>query len=356
MKNLIVYYDQDTLQTKLQDVPIPSPDPDEILIKVHFAGSNPKDFKHPLPKLYNNALNQGDDCAGTIAAFGSAVKSFQIGERVAGFHKMDTPNGTYAEYALCPEHTVFRIPDTMSFEEAATIPLTAFTAAVGLYRNLGLPAPWNRSDEHVPGGKKVPLVINGASGAVGAFAVKLAKMNPRIGPIIATAGSSKSFVESLDPDAIVDYRSATIAEDIKKALGSAELRHVFDTNNTIQSVKYLTAAMAADGRYSCTSELNDGQEEVLKAAGVWYEITFVGDVHGQPFPVGPPVVKRGGELFGRVMSQMFEQALLDETLTGHPYEEIKGGLDGVLGALNELQHRKGGGNAKFVVRVAEASA
>lgn len=69
------------------------------------------------------------------------MKTFKVGERVAGFHEMDTSNGTYAEYAICPEQTVFRIPDHMSDEEAATIPLTIFTAAVGLYRNLGIPAP-----------------------------------------------------------------------------------------------------------------------------------------------------------------------------------------------------------------------
>lgn len=109
----------------------------------------------------------------TIAALGSAVNTFKIGERVAGFHETDTPNGTYAEYAICPEQTAFRIPDTMSDEEAATIPLAIFTAAVGLYRNLGMPAPWDRSDEKAASTEKVPLVVNAASGAVGAFAISL---------------------------------------------------------------------------------------------------------------------------------------------------------------------------------------
>jgi len=51
------------------------------------------------------------------------VKNFRKGDRVAGFHEMDTPRGTYAEYTVCPTHTVFHIPSSMSFEEAATIPL-----------------------------------------------------------------------------------------------------------------------------------------------------------------------------------------------------------------------------------------
>jgi NADPH:quinone reductase len=97
---------------------------DEILIQVHVAGSNPKDWKHPMPNYFNVKLNQGDDCAGIVAEVGSDVKSFKPGDRVAGFHQMDTPRGTYAEYTVCPEHTVFHIPESMSFEEAATIPLT----------------------------------------------------------------------------------------------------------------------------------------------------------------------------------------------------------------------------------------
>ena len=91
------------------------------------------------------------------------MKSFQVGERVAGFHEMDTPNGTYAEYAVCPEQTIFRVPDSMSDEEAATLPLSLFTAAIGLHRNLDIPAPWSRSDSKAAQTWKIPLVVNAAS-------------------------------------------------------------------------------------------------------------------------------------------------------------------------------------------------
>lgn len=66
MKNLIVFYDAEkTLRTELQDIPIPSDlGANEVLIKVEAAGSNLKDWKHPLPDYFNNKLNQGDDCAG----------------------------------------------------------------------------------------------------------------------------------------------------------------------------------------------------------------------------------------------------------------------------------------------------
>ena len=68
MKNLIVYYDDNqNLTTKLEDILKPSQlKPYEILIKVSVAGSNPKDWKHPLPAYFNNRINQGDDCAGYV--------------------------------------------------------------------------------------------------------------------------------------------------------------------------------------------------------------------------------------------------------------------------------------------------
>lgn len=363
MKNLVVYYKNDNLKTRLEDTSVPQPGPDEILIEVVAAGSNVKDYKHPLPNFFNNALNQGDDCAGTVAAVGRGVRSFQIGDRVAGFHRMDTPHGTYAEYAICPEHTVFRIPPEMTYEEAATIPLAAFTAAVGLYRNLGLPAPWERSDDHYPD-RKTALVINGASTAVGAFAVKLAKMNPRIGPIITTAGSSVDFVRTLQPDAVIDYRSLTITEEIRAALGGEKLRHVFDTSNSLKSIQYLTLVMEPNSRYICTSKLyaspalgvDDSMERALQAVEAWYEITFVGDVHSQPF-MGDPKngVKVGGELFGAIISLVLERALADGTLSGHPYKMVPRGLHGLLDALLELKDRKFSGNAKFVTRIADTS-
>ena len=289
----------------------------------------------------------------TVAAVSSAVKTFRVGDRVAGFHEMDTLNGTYAEYAVCPEQTIFRIPDPISDEEAATIPLTVFTAAVGLYRNLGVPAPWERSDEKAASAGNVALVVNAASSAVGAFAIKLAKLNPRISPIIGIAGSSADFVKSLGVDAVVNYRSPTAAEDIKRAAGGAPINYVFDALNSLSSVKYLTAVLEKTGRYTSTMPVGPNpmygsdapMEKLLQAAGVWYEQIWVGDVH--------ETKKAGGQLFGAIMSRVIEDALADGRLSGHPYKVVEGGLQGVQTALEELRDRKQGGNAKFVTRIAD---
>jgi len=348
MKNLLVYYDPD-LTTHLEDIPIPEYGENEILIKVIVAGSNPKDWKHPAPQYFNVKVNQGDDVGGIVEAVGSKVYSFRKGDRVAGFHQMDVPRGTYAEYTVCPANTVFHIPESMSFEEAATIPLAAFTASVGLYRNLNLPMPTGRSDDSSPQ-ETIPLIVNAASGAVGAFAIKLAKLNPRISPIIGIAGGSATFAKEIGCDVVVDYRSPDVAAQLKKALGGKKCRHVFDTNNSPTSVKYLTAVLESDGYYTCVTGappgvgLSDGQNEMLDALGVWHERIWVGSVHEDKMA--------GAQMFGAVMSKVFEWAIAEGALTGHPYELVEGGLDGVLGALIKLRDRKGG-NSKYVYHIAD---
>lgn len=87
-------------------------------------------------------LNTGDDIAGIVHSVGSDVTEFKPGDRVAAFHVMRSPGGAFAEYAIAPATTTFHIPAATSFEEAATIPLAAMTAVVGLYARLGLPEPW----------------------------------------------------------------------------------------------------------------------------------------------------------------------------------------------------------------------
>ncbi len=356
MKNLLVFYDPN-LKTELEDIPIPSYDHDEVLIKVVVAGSNPKDWKHPAPDYFNIKLNQGDDVGGIVEAVGNKVKKFRKGDRVAGFHVMDSPRGTYAEFTVCPANTVFHIPESMSFEEAATIPLAAYTAVVGLYRNLKLQMPFERADS-LAGMEKIPLVINAVSGAVGAFAVKLAKINPCIAPIIGIAGASAQFAKDIGCDIVIDYRSKDVLGQLQQALGGKKVRHVFDANNHLSSMEYLLPIMDGENaRLTFTSKGADpvAQDRLRAESGVWNERIWVGGIHG----TGPPgaqsahdETKAGAKMFGAIMSTVFEWALEEGKLSGQPYTVVKDGLDGVLDALIELRDRKGG-NAKFVTRITE---
>ena len=281
---------------------------------------------------------------------------------------MDTPRGTYAEYAVCPANTVFHIPDHTSFEEAATIPLAAFTAAIGVYQHLELPLPWERRDAHAPtAGQKTPLIVNGAASAVGAFAVKFAKMNPSISPIIGTAspGASTEFAKSVGCDYVVDYRASVeeVTGELKKALGGAECHRVFDASNNLKSVQYLTACLSplakgssVENRFSSTLPVSVGPsgtspypnmadiEDLLKRAGCWAEQIWVGSVHEDKI--------EGARMFGAIASKIMEIGLAERSFSGQPYEVVPNGLEGVYGGLVKLRDRKGG-NTKLVYRIGE---
>ena len=96
------------------DSPIPTPQSDQIVTKVVVSGSNPKDWK--VPDWRNVSANQGDDIAGVVHSVGSDVVEFKPGDRVAAFHEMMKPGGSYAEYAVSSEHATFHIPKKTSFE------------------------------------------------------------------------------------------------------------------------------------------------------------------------------------------------------------------------------------------------
>jgi NADPH2:quinone reductase len=216
----------------IHDTPKPSPGPLQVLTKVIVSGSNPKDWKRPAWDSKNcGNTNQGDDIAGIVESVGSDVTEFKPGDRVAAFHHMQTPGGSYAEYALSPEHTTFHLPKKTSFEEAATIPLAGMTAAVGLFARLGLPEPWNANEKTLPKGG---LVIYGGASAVGAFTIKLA-MKANIHPIIVVAGKGMDFVDGLIDksrgDVVIDYRDGhdSVIQGMRDAVPKGEkLMYAFD--------------------------------------------------------------------------------------------------------------------------------
>jgi len=91
----------------------------QVLIKVVYSGSNPKDWK--APEYSGNASNSGDDIAGIVEAVGENVVEFKKGDRVAAFHEMRADHGSFAEYAIAWAHTTFHLPKKISFEEVSLL-------------------------------------------------------------------------------------------------------------------------------------------------------------------------------------------------------------------------------------------
>jgi NADPH2:quinone reductase len=241
---------------------------------------------------------------------------------------MRTPGGSFAEYAVAWKHTTFHIPDSISFQEAATIPLAALTSVVGLYVRLGLPEPWSPAK---PKGKH-PILIYGAASAVGAFAIQLAKLSG-LHPIIGIAGRGIPFAESLidksQGDAIIDYRKGdeAVVQGIKDALKGEKIRYCFDGISENGSHQNIAAVLDQSGSH-VTHVLppeNFAPKGFKNPDGIESSLTMVGSVHGEDKDVG------------FVWSRLFTRLLEDGRFKAHPYEEREGGLAGVSQALRDLK-------------------
>jgi len=185
---------------ELQEIEKPTVKEDEVLVKVHAASANPADWHllraTPfLARLTAGLLKPkykilGSDIAGRVEAVGRNVKQFQPGDEVFG-DKFACGWGGFAEYVRVPEDSLVLKPANISFEEAASVPLAALTALQGL-----------RDKGQIQPGQKV--LINGASGGVGTFAVQIAKS---FGAEVTGVCSTRNLdmVRSIGADQVIDY-------------------------------------------------------------------------------------------------------------------------------------------------------
>ncbi|KAK0649279.1 alcohol dehydrogenase-like protein [Cercophora newfieldiana] len=336
-------------KVEIIDSPIPTPNDDQVLIKVIVSGSNPKDWK--LPDIRPVTINQGDDITGIVEKVGASVFEFQPGDRVAAFHEMMTPHGSYAEYAIAWAHTTFHIPAATTFEEAATLPLAAMTAAVGLYQRLGLPHPWDPLPPGATTHRDIPLVIYGGASAVGIFAIQLA-LRSNIHPLICVAGRAKEYVASfLDPskgDVVIDYRQPD--EDIIGALRSS----VPDG----QPIRYALDAVAEKGSPQILGAVLQGGSGSGSGSGDKAKVTFV--LHGEkdiPAEIEQSITRVGcvhqeAKDFGYVYYRYMAKGLGEGWFKGQRTEVVEGGLGGVQKALEDLKAGRASG-VKYVFRIGE---
>ena len=228
------------------------------------------------------------------------------------------------------------------------------TAAIGLYSNLQLPMPWQ------PATTKVPLIVYGASSAVGAFAIKLANRS-NIHPLIAIAGSGKDFVETLldrsRGDCVIDYRQgkdhliSAIQEALRQA-GLSRVDYAFDAISEHGSFQTLSSVLASGGHITLVRPEEDYasiSQEIVTS------MTYVGLVHTGPLPLAHLRSIRykaptRGKDFGHTFFNLFALGLKEKWFSGHPYEIVPGGLSGVQTALSNLRQGKASA-VKYVVRI-----
>ncbi|HXV01368.1 MAG TPA: NADP-dependent oxidoreductase [Caulobacteraceae bacterium] len=191
--------DADVLQ--VEDLPRPEPAAGEVLIEVRAASVNPVDYKiregrYPAVRADQLPVILGRDVAGMVAGLGAGVTRFERGDEV--FAMLPPDRGGYVEWVTAPADVCARKPRRLDMIQAASVPLAALTAWQGLFTYGRLEA-----------GQKV--LIHGASGGVGPFAVQFAALTGA--EVYATAaGDARDLVESLGAHRVIDYHTEAFEE------------------------------------------------------------------------------------------------------------------------------------------------
>jgi NADPH:quinone reductase-like Zn-dependent oxidoreductase len=202
----------DADQLVLEEIPRPKPAKGEVLVRVHAAGVNPLDWKmrkYQRPEMpITFPYTPGADLSGTVEAIGPGVKAFKVGQAVFG-SVFSASMGAYAEYAIVPEKALELKPDNITFDEAATVPIGARTAYIALFTIADLQ-------------EGQTLLVHGAAGGVGNFAVQLGRWKGA--HVIGTAsGANVEFVKSLGAEQVIDYnetRFEDVVSDVDVVLDS----------------------------------------------------------------------------------------------------------------------------------------
>ncbi|MCB0035247.1 MAG: NAD(P)-dependent alcohol dehydrogenase [Anaerolineales bacterium] len=206
MKAIVVHQYAPPESLKIEDVKRPSLQANEVLIKIHAAGINPKDAlmrKGRMKFLVRGRFPYipGYDLAGEVVEVGQDVSGFQVGDEVYGMIN-DHLGGAYAQFAAVPAAEVAHKPHNLNWEQAAAVPLAALTSLQALV-NLS----------HLKAGDEV--CINGASGGVGTFAIQIAKA---YGARVTAVCSYRNvdLVRALGADEVVDYTKENIEQSGRK--------------------------------------------------------------------------------------------------------------------------------------------
>ena len=202
MQAIRIHHFGDLDSLVVEDVPRPTPGQGEVLLRVKAAGVGPWDalirsghsvLPQPLP------LTLGSDVSGVVEELGAGVSQFQVGDAVFGATNGRFTGG-YAEYAVAAAAKLAKKPHRLGFIEAASVPVVACTA-------------WQMVFEHGAVDSTKRVLVHGAAGNVGAYAVQLAKRVAR--EVIATTPSSGlTYVRSLGVDHVIDVQTSRFEEGL----------------------------------------------------------------------------------------------------------------------------------------------
>jgi NADPH:quinone reductase-like Zn-dependent oxidoreductase len=209
------------LQLNIEDVPKPSPQRGEVLIEVHAAGVTPTELlwdptTHNKDGTLRRGAIPGHEFSGIVVETGEGVSDFSARDEVYGMNDWFAEGAT-AEYCVTVPSNIARKPSRLTHSEAASVPIGALTAYQGLFDRA-----------HLKAGER--LLVHGAAGAVGVFAVQLARL--RGAEVIATASAKHTeFLLGLGATQVIDYHAGPFEKNVRDvdvvfdAVGEDTLNH-----------------------------------------------------------------------------------------------------------------------------------
>ncbi|KAH6838614.1 chaperonin 10-like protein [Chaetomium sp. MPI-CAGE-AT-0009] len=306
----------------VEERPIPSPGPDEILVRNHAIALNPIDWKRVD---YNIAIPSypavlGSDVSGVVAAVGSNVTSFQPGDRT---------------YTVLLASSAAKLPDTLSFKEGAAVATAVGTMTLALFDVLGLPT----TDSATKPSPDTGILVWGAASSTGAGAVQLARLAGL--KVFATASPQHhAHVRSLGATAVVDYRSPTVVDDLAAAAKQAGVKIAFavDSISTNDTFPLVTDVLARFDGPKKVAHLLPWPENVAKPE----------DVQAQ-WVQGTRIWVERRDLAVLVFNNSLTRWLEKGDIVPGAVRVIDGGLNGLQTGLDVL--RKGVSGEKLVVEL-----
>ena len=260
-----------TAETSLIDIDLPMPEAAgrDLLVEIKAVSVNPVDTKvrasAPVETGQHRVL--GYDAAGIVKAVGSDVKLFKPGDEVYYAGAINRP-GTNAQFHLVDERIVGLKPKTLSFEEAAALPLTAITAYETLFHRM-------KVQDKVPGAWNAVLVIGGAGG-VGSIAIQLLRELSDV-TVIGTGSrpETQAWIKELGAHHVLDHSKPLAKQLAELAIGAPGF--VFSTTHTDQHIKDVLELIAPQGRFALIDdpkEAMDIRPFKSKALSIHWEMMF----------------------------------------------------------------------------------
>ncbi|GLA03756.1 hypothetical protein AnigIFM60653_003763 [Aspergillus niger] len=226
-----------------ETIPVPTPGEHQVLVKISYVAQNPTDIQSLDANAFGDDAVLGCDFVGTVERTGDKVSRVKAGTVIAGLiWGGEIKNlGGYSEYTLADERICFPLPEGVTPEQAATVPLAACTALLALFSKDCLNIPQNSGET---------VLIWGGTSSVGLYAIQIAKY---YGLNVITTCSTRhhDFVRSLGATVALDYRDAGVVENIKAAT-NCSLRYVFDTIGNDSSSATSSQAISEQGGILCT--------------------------------------------------------------------------------------------------------